>query len=277
MRVNGVLTDNISKVDDIAKSGITSVNGAKFVNVITDGLKLYLDPTHPRSYPGTGTTYYDLSSVGRNFTINGATYSGGTIKYFSFDGVNDYMDSASGTSISVGTSGYTYQFWTYFPSAPDYLDANYSVALVLNDIEYPFWWDHRTNDAGSVASGAGNGMLMAGNNAGTQANTTYAETIPTGVWDFYTFRFIYSSTTQCRMEIYRDDVLLVGENNTATSSGTWSQYTSDRKWYIGAADVYGTITRYSQARYGHILYYDRSLTTTEMTRNYNNTKKYYGL
>jgi hypothetical protein len=278
MKVNGILTDNISKIGGISKANITSINGNKFVNIITDGLKLYLDPFNPRSYPGTGTTYYDLSTNQYNFTVNGPTFNSGSIKYFSFDGVNDYMHGPSGsTSFDITSAGYTYSCWTYFPTSPDYLDTNFSVALVLNDLEYPFWWDHRTNDNGSVASGAGNSFLTAGRNGGTQAVTTIAQTIPTGSWGFYTFRFQYNSTTTCTMAIYRNNTLLVTENNTASNSGTWSEYSSNRKRYIGAADVYGTITRYSQARYGQIMYYNRALSTTEMTRNYDNTKKYYGL
>jgi hypothetical protein len=279
MKVNGILTDSISKIGNVSKANITSINGNKFVNIITDGLKFYVDPFNSRSYPGTGNTYYDLSPSQYNFTINGPTFNSGSIKYFSFDGVNDYMHGPSGSTPfnDIPTSGYTYSMWIYFPSAPDYLDANFSVALVLNDIEYPFWYDHRTNDGGSVASGAGHSFLTAGNNAATQAVTTYAETVPTGSWNLYTFRFQYATTTTCTMSIWRNSTTLVTENNTRTGTGTWANYSSDRKRYIGAADVYGTITRYSQARYGQIMYYNRSLSSTEITRNYDNTKKYYGL
>ena len=36
--------------------------------IVTDGLVLYLDAANPKSYPGSGTTWYDLSGNGNNFT-----------------------------------------------------------------------------------------------------------------------------------------------------------------------------------------------------------------
>lgn len=38
----------------------------------TNGLQLWLDATNPDSYPGTGTTWSDLSGNGYDFTLNNA-------------------------------------------------------------------------------------------------------------------------------------------------------------------------------------------------------------
>jgi hypothetical protein len=44
---------------------------------ITDGLVLCLDAANPKSYPGSGTTWTDLSGNGNNGTlVNGVGYSG---------------------------------------------------------------------------------------------------------------------------------------------------------------------------------------------------------
>ena len=42
--------------------------------IVTSGLKLVLDATNSKSYPGTGTTWYDLSGAGRNFTWNSVSW-----------------------------------------------------------------------------------------------------------------------------------------------------------------------------------------------------------
>jgi hypothetical protein len=42
--------------------------------VVTDGLVLLLDSANPASYPGYGTTWYDLSPSGLNFTGSDATF-----------------------------------------------------------------------------------------------------------------------------------------------------------------------------------------------------------
>ena len=60
-------------------------------NVVTDGLVLYLDAANPKSYPGSGTTWFDLSGKGNNSTLtNSPSYSSTNGGSFLFDGVDDY-------------------------------------------------------------------------------------------------------------------------------------------------------------------------------------------
>lgn len=76
--------------------------------VITNGLVFYVDAGNTSSYPGTGTTWSDLSGNARNFTLtNGPIYNSGSGGYFAFDGVNDF---AQGPSLNVGT-GFTIECW----------------------------------------------------------------------------------------------------------------------------------------------------------------------
>jgi hypothetical protein len=59
--------------------------------IITDGLVLYLDAANPKSYPGSGTTWFDLSGKGNNSTLtNSPSYSSTNGGSFLFDGVDDY-------------------------------------------------------------------------------------------------------------------------------------------------------------------------------------------
>ena len=78
--------------------------------IISSGLVLYLDAGNTASYPGSGTTWTDLSGTSNNGTLtNGPTYSslnGGSIV---FDGSNDIVSSFS-TQIS-GTGSKTISSW----------------------------------------------------------------------------------------------------------------------------------------------------------------------
>ena len=74
-------------------------------NIVTDGLVLYLDAANPKSYPGSGTVWKDLSGNGNHFNlINGPSFNN---FYINFDGVDDYvksintLDLSSYNSISV--------------------------------------------------------------------------------------------------------------------------------------------------------------------------------
>lgn len=55
--------------------------------IVTDGLVLCLDAGNRKSYPGSGTTWADLSGNGYNFTINASAYStAGGIPHMNFEG-----------------------------------------------------------------------------------------------------------------------------------------------------------------------------------------------
>jgi len=61
--------------------------------IVTDGLVLHLDAANRKSYPGTGTSWNDLSGNGNNSTlINGPAYNTNKGGYIAFDGSNDYAD-----------------------------------------------------------------------------------------------------------------------------------------------------------------------------------------
>jgi hypothetical protein len=48
--------------------------------IVTDGLVLCLDAANPKSYPGTGTTWFDISANNFNAILNGSvTFSGNNL------------------------------------------------------------------------------------------------------------------------------------------------------------------------------------------------------
>jgi hypothetical protein len=69
-------------------------------NIVRDGLVLALDAASPRSYPGSGTTWYDLSGNGNNGTLVNSTFSNNVIQ---FDGTNDYVSVGNVGSNSIKT------------------------------------------------------------------------------------------------------------------------------------------------------------------------------
>jgi hypothetical protein len=77
-------------------------------SIVRNGLVLHLDAANTKSYPGTGTTWIDLSSNGNNGTlVNGVGYNTDNKGSMVFDGVNDYINLTSASSLPVGTSDRT--------------------------------------------------------------------------------------------------------------------------------------------------------------------------
>jgi hypothetical protein len=58
--------------------------------IVRDGLVLYLDPANTKSYPGSGTTFFDLSKNINATLVNGVLISNNRI---TLDGVNDYINT----------------------------------------------------------------------------------------------------------------------------------------------------------------------------------------
>ena len=99
--------------------------------IVTDGLVLCLDAGNTKSYPGSGTTWTDLSTNGNNGTlINGPTFNslnGGSI---AFDGVND---RGTFTTPITSTSNQTYEIWTNAKASASAADG-YAYLLHNNNL-----------------------------------------------------------------------------------------------------------------------------------------------
>lgn len=75
--------------------------------IVRYNLIVYLDAANIASYPGSGTTWIDLSGNGNNATlVNGVGYSNGALV---FDGVDDYVNSFNASSLT----DLTIDMWVY--------------------------------------------------------------------------------------------------------------------------------------------------------------------
>jgi len=106
-------------------------------SIITSGLVLCLDAANIKSYPGSGTTWTDLSGI-RQATINNSPTFNQT--YFSFDGINQNVSFSS--SVEVSTAGFTAGFlmrvpatqvsgvdWSFMLSDRDFGAGDYEIGI----------------------------------------------------------------------------------------------------------------------------------------------------
>lgn len=80
-------------------------------NIVREGLILGLDSASTRSYPGIGTTWYDLSIKGNNATLqNGATFN--INGYISLEGNDDRVSIPNTTGdFNLGLGDFTVTLW----------------------------------------------------------------------------------------------------------------------------------------------------------------------
>ncbi len=222
------------------------------VSIVTDGLVLNLDAGDSASYPGSGTTWYDLSGNGNNGTINGATYSSNESGYLDFDGVDDYVNCGT-TNLSSGTS-LTVEVWV----KPGTTQNAYSDILD---------YDH---------GGTGNkGFVIQQNNTSTNQyyfaywnGTTYDTTsnVTIGTSSFNHLVFTKSGTSV---------VGYLNSQNTLNYTGSSTIYCSGRTLHIGRF-VSGSGREFN-GNISSVKIYNRELTPSEITQNYNALKGRYGL
>jgi len=102
-------------------------------SIVTEGLVLCLDAANPKSYPGTGTGWTDLSNTGNNGVLtNGPSYStlnGGNIN---FDGTNDTINCGSAPQIGSSLTALTVEVFLRTAVAETKLIAENGTSFTQN-------------------------------------------------------------------------------------------------------------------------------------------------
>jgi hypothetical protein len=201
--------------------------------IVTSGLQLYLDAGITASYPGTGTTWNDISGNGNNLTLtNGPVWSSSDGGYFTFDGTNDYVSNWTyGTTFSANE--FTYQ-----------VVLSYSGKTAYNNIFDTF------NSANPMMWVDPNNKLELNQAALVSALAYNTQNI------MVTF---VQQNANPGLRLYVNDTL-VGTVTTAQGTIPNSRLNFFRRENSG---------QYFQGRAYSVLVYNKVLTSTEITQNFN--------
>ena len=170
MRINGsIIGSNVTPSFLSGATGVWSMQNVELANrqivwptnIVTNGLVLFLDANNTNSYPGSGTSWYDLSGNGNTGTLtNGPTFSGENGGTIVFDGVDDYVNVANASSLNA--SAQTISVWynaTVLPGRESVLVAKHDTGGSWNG--YNMWAGNNTQiKVGSTGynSGLGTGV-----------------------------------------------------------------------------------------------------------------------
>jgi hypothetical protein len=101
--------------------------------IVTNGLVLCLDAADKKSYPGTGTTWFDRSGNGNHGTlVGGPTYNSSNGGSIVVDGIDDYISSLTLSALSI--TDITIQVWIYPTSI-----ASYTTIFDTTSRHLSFW------------------------------------------------------------------------------------------------------------------------------------------
>jgi hypothetical protein len=228
-------------------------------NIVTNGLVLNIDPAKYSSYTGSGTTIYDLSGFGNTGTLtNGPTFSalnGGAIV---FDGSNDYV--TLGDKLDLGYNSYSFSCWVnlssvsgtrtiFSKSVADYQPYRYALLLINNKLR-PF---------------------MRGNLNDSDVEFDSILSLSSATWYHITVVYERSST----MKLYINGAL-----DSSASISHWQNLDIQNSYTFkiaSYADPNDSASYFMQGSISNFVAYNRVLSATEISQNYNATKSRYNV
>lgn len=224
------------------------------VNYVFQGLLLNLDAGSLNSYPGSGTTWFDLSGNNNGTLVNGPTYD--SANFGSLVWASNRVCTVSMTNLRPTQITQECWFKLSSNSVQVFIGAQYGSST---NNTYALWLEN-TN---SLAAGV--------NIAGTFNWQNQSFTLTTGIW--YHFVHTYDGTNQ---NMYMNGVsvktwattgaIAYDSNNTLLAVGNdWSS------GYNGGASsgVLGNL--------GIVRLYNRSLSASEVQQNFNFLRSRYGI
>lgn len=232
-------------------------SGSCLGDYVTSGLVMHLDAGSLASYPGTGSTWYDLSGNSRNATlVNGVGYSASNGGAMVFDGSNDYATTVFGGNFPTGSS-------------------QRSLCAVFNATSLTGGKDI-VGIGGNTVPGSRSALWLGASGAiGVETmNSTVSTTDWPGVnnWVYLCGVFPSGATSNFSFKIYINGV----EKTTTTSGSSATLNTTTTASTIGSVPDTTTEPVFA-GKIAQVSIYNRALSASEVLQNFNALKSRFGL
>ena len=222
-------------------------------SITADGLVLCLDAANPRSYPGSGSSWLDLSGNGNNGTFGSGTaaptFSSGNGGSLVFDGSNDYVEVPSNLIFS---NFITVDIWFRSIKSARHHLWNFGTGSNANALNCD------VNDSGFT-------LWMYWNGSGGNALIFTSPSLTDGA--IKNLVFVHNINTN---SVYLNNSLLTG----GFAIGTQTFSTVSGTIYVGSSSPGSAFT---DGNIYNFKVYNRGLTPQEIQQNYNATKSRFGL
>jgi hypothetical protein len=218
-------------------------------SIITNGLSLCLDAANSKSYPGSGTTWTDLSGNGNNGTlVNGVGYSGSNLGSLVFDGVDDYVETIQSTTEST----FSVSGWVFFNGT-----VTTQQPVVSKWFSGGLSWMLHTAATNTLR------WLIRGSSGGDVVITT---TITPNIWFHFTATY-QTGTGNCN--------LYINANLVSSGVGRSSLLVPTNTIQIGRKG--DSSIAWFNGRIAQTQIYNRALTAAEIQQNFNALRSRFSL
>lgn len=214
-------------------------------SIVTSGLSIYLDAGNTKSYPGSGTTWYDMSGNGLNFTVSASAFvadSGSLPAHFNFEG--SYGAATRGSDVPVYSACTIMIFSTILNST-----GNWRTLLRGASADHQVIIENGSNRLGMYDNNGGN-FIYSGFDITSLPN-------PYTQFNCLTWRMAQTSPYY---QFSYNGPSVVGSITNASATFN-NGFTVIGAYQSGPSQYWGKI--------GAFLYYNRQLTYDEISQNYN--------
>jgi len=231
------------------------------ISIVTNGLVINYDGANGDSYPGTGATWFNAAAAGPNLTISGSTTfdSGGSYFSFGTNQVTDYM--SVGPTSSIPADDYTVELWFKSRASSTVQCAlhyglgngisNNVIGIGLTTPTQLYFDVFGTEYTFNIASGNANKWLC----------VAKTRTKSSGVEDVYlNGQFLGTLTNNAGVSVFTGGYLVLGQEVDGHSGNFAATFDSNQ-------NLDGEIAA--------VRFYNRVLSSTEITQNYDSAKARY--
>jgi hypothetical protein len=230
------------------------------VGVVSSGLTLHFDARNTASYPGSGTTLYDLTGVNPSFSLVGTTFgTSGYIKYFYFGNNEGDRIAQANSTVFSGSNTYTAEYWLrnagLSPAGQEfYALISYNVSTTNEVLHY-----YRNTEVEIYHANSLQTATVYGNASEKTQWHHLAIAVSSSSIRYYVNGVLKATKSRVENSTFRTGYFVFGQEQDSAGGG-----------FQTSQDFYGYL---SQLR----VYKGKTLTQQEIQQNYNNTKWIFGL
>ena len=227
-----------------------------FPNHVTSNLVLYFDPSNPSSYSGSGAVINDLSGNGLNGTMSNISY---TSPYFTYNGTSSNIIVADNALLEPGGGDWSIEFWVNH----SVITGSSRVLISKTDGGGGGDWGY-----GLRTSNIGNTFVEIG--SGTTSTTSPFSTLSINTW--YHVVGVWTNVATNTLVLYVNGVSIGTRFHSFASVKNTTSPLS-----IGSFGDGSAFGQWLNGRMGIVRMYNKALTFSEVSQNFNADKSKYGL
>jgi len=224
--------------------------------IVGSGLVLYYDPSNSQSYPGSGTTLFDLTSNALNGTMSNLTF---TSPYLTYNGSTSQVLRPDALALEPGAGDFSIEVWVKY----DVVTGQTRTFLSKTDNgggAADWGYGFRTSTISRVYFEVGNG---------TTSTTSPEFIVSANTW--FQIVGVWTNVASNSIALY-----INGASQGSNLHSFASVKNTSRPLYLGNYNG-NEFAQQFDGDMGVVRYYNKALSASEVLQNFNADKTKYGL